>query len=181
VVRVLLVTLTVAFVVLMVLGFAIGYTIAPHDKLVLGSIGALAGAAVHMVGCWVLVAVLAARWRDSPEEISLWPHPPGSRGTWALLAPAVVIGVAALVSVYNHAPIGVTIVCIGVSAALKLSVGFACAKRSRTPVAHWGIERRVNLDLWHVLFTLPIRDRDVNGGGWRPQCRADRSPLRSPT
>jgi ABC-type polysaccharide/polyol phosphate export permease len=71
VVRVLLVTLAVAFVVLMVLGFAIGYTIAPHDKLVLGSIRALAGAAVLMVGCWVLVAVLAARWRDSPEEISL--------------------------------------------------------------------------------------------------------------
>jgi hypothetical protein len=123
VVRTLLISLTVALVVLMGVGFAVGYSVASHDKFVLGGLGLLAGAAVHMVACWVIYAVLAAKYRESSQEVSLWPHPPGSRKTWAFLVPAMVIAVAAIVSFYEHAGVGVTVACLGISSVLNVVGG----------------------------------------------------------
>jgi hypothetical protein len=128
VVRTLLISLTVALMVLMGAGFAVGYSVAPHDKFVLGALGLLAGAAIHMVACWVIYAVLAAKYRESPQEVSLWPHPPGSRKTWTFLVPAMVFGVAAIVSFYNHAAIGATVACLGASSALNLVGGLRMYK-----------------------------------------------------
>lgn len=65
---VLLVIMAVAWVVLVVAGFVFGYGLAPHDRVLLGEIGALGGAAVHMVGCWIVDALLAPRLRESRNE-----------------------------------------------------------------------------------------------------------------
>jgi len=123
VVRIVLITLMVAWVVSVVAGFMIGYAVASHDRVLLGGIGALAGAAVHMVFCWVVYAVLAARYRESRDELSLWPHPPGSVGSWALVAPGSAFGVAAMISYYNGAPIGVVFACLGVFSVLSVFGG----------------------------------------------------------
>ena len=137
VVRIVLITLVVTWVVSVVAGFTIGYAAASHDPILLGGIGALAGAAIHMVFCWIVYAVLAARYRESREELSLWPHPPGSLGSWALVTPGMVFGVAAMIAFYDDAPVGVVIACLGVFSVLSvpgaLRLRGEVPRRGKTP------------------------------------------------
>ena len=57
-------------VIMGLVGFAVGFYPATHDKWVLGAIGAAAGMIVFDILVWVVAIPIALRWRRRQDQLS---------------------------------------------------------------------------------------------------------------